>query len=44
MLNSCGTLSTGASTGMFGLLVQTLMAAHCALSPTDMVKNKKINN
>ena len=36
MLSKCGALSTGASTNMFGLLVQTLIAAHCALSPPDM--------
>ena len=36
MLSKCGALSTGASTNVFGLLVQTLIAAHCALSPPEM--------
>lgn len=31
----CAANSVGAANGLFGLLVQTLMAAHCALAPSD---------
>ena len=36
MLSQCGAYSNGASSSIFGVLLQTLMAAHCALSPPEM--------
>lgn len=36
MLSKCGALSTGASSNLFQVLLQTLIAAHCALSPPEM--------
>lgn len=32
---ACAASSVGAANGLFGILVSTLMAAHCALSPPD---------
>lgn len=32
---TCAAQSVGATNGLFGLLVQTLMAAQCALTPPD---------
>lgn len=32
---ACAATSIGAGTSMFGLLFQTLLAAHCAISPSD---------
>lgn len=31
----CAAQSVGAANSLFGILVQTLMAAHCALSPPE---------
>lgn len=31
----CAAQSVGASNGLFGLLLQTLLAAQCALSPPE---------
>lgn len=32
---TCAANSVGAANGLFGILLQTLMAAHCGLSPSD---------
>lgn len=32
---ACAANSVGAANGMFGLLFQTLLAAHCAISPPE---------
>lgn len=32
---TCAAQSVGAANGLFGLLFQTLLAAHCAISPAE---------
>lgn len=32
---TCAAQSVGAANGLFGLLFQTLLAAHCAISPPE---------
>ena len=32
---TCAATSVGATNNLFGLLFQTLMAAHCAISPAE---------
>lgn len=32
---ACAAQSVGGANNLFGILVQTLMAAHCALTPPD---------
>lgn len=34
--SGCAAQSVGPANQLFGLLVQTLLAAHCAISPKDM--------
>lgn len=36
ILGQCASHSVGASTQLFGLLIQTLIAAQCSLSPPEM--------
>lgn len=33
--DACAATSVGATNSMFGLLFQTLLAAHCAISPAE---------